>query len=231
MIKVQSVPASQAISFQASKWLHLAILCDVAELKSLFEALGEKRIVATAGVRNVGEEVINEAKFLENYARYIDALKNGVEIPPSQLFLWFTTAISVDLDHFFKIPVTETRGIIRVQKPVIQIQPHWFSYSLTDKKIRSGTFSLDNISWGLQFSYPQLYENPSSKQIHKVLLDPSFTNTPLFKILQKWVRENSRATPFKIGDDTINAPIRIGMQCFPWISQHKGLANKGIHVA
>lgn len=230
-MEIQSVPASQAVSFQASKWLHLALLCEVKELESLFEALGEKKIVSIAGVSNLGEEVIDEASFLENYARYIDALKQGAEIPSSQLFRWFTTAISTDTEHFYKIPVSETKGIIRIQRPVIQIQPHWFSYSATDKKIRSGTFSLDNISWGLQFSYPQLYEDPNSKQIHKVLVESTFPNTPMFKILQKWIREHSRATPFKIENQVINAPIRIGKQCFPWINQHQGLANKGMHVA
>lgn len=230
MSAIPKCSLESALPFQASKWLHHALLCETFELQSLFAALGNKNIISLAGVNKENTEIISEEQFIKNYALYLDLLKNKKNFPPSQLHQWFTSGISVSLDHFRKIVVGDNENIIRISKPVLQIKPHWFDYSETDQRIRSDTFSLDNISWGLQFSYPQIFEDPHTKEIHKVLTEENFPNTRLFKILQKWMRENSQATPFVIGSYRVNAPIRISKGCLSWVNHHKGLMDKGIYV-
>ncbi|KAF3361963.1 hypothetical protein PHSC3_001521 [Chlamydiales bacterium STE3] len=230
MSSIESISLNKVPSFQASKWLHIMLLCDTVELRELFSTFGDKVIVSVAGVNKEGEEIVPQDKFLENYANYIDLLKNGQPFTPSQLHQWFTSAISVDLQHYRKIPVGNNENIIRIVYPVLQIKPHWFDYSMTDQKIRSNTFGLDNISWGLQFSYPQLFEDPYTKQIHKVFSEEQFSNTKLFKSLQRWMRKYSRVTSFQVGDRLINAPIRTGNNSFSWVNAHPSLAKKGMHV-
>lgn len=230
MNSIPKTTLEKILPFQASKWLHAALLCETYELQNLFAALGSKKIVSLASVNKENEEIISEEKFLKNYSIYLELLKNKKSILPSQLHQWFTSGISLDLDHFRKIIVGENENIIRIVKPVLQIKPHWFDYSEMDQKIRSDTFSLDNISWGLQFSYPQIFEDPQTKVIHKVLNEDNFPNTILFKTLQKWMRENSYATPFVVGSYRLNAPIRISKACLPWINSHEGLLNRGMQV-
>ena len=229
MNAIAKVALNKALSYQASKWLHYSLLLEVAELQELLSVLGVK-IVSLGGVSKEGSEILSEEQFLEHYASYLDQLKNQKKLFPSQLHQWFTTGLSLHLDHFCKISVGENENLIRIVRPVIQIKPHWFDYSETDQKIRSDSFSLDNISWGLQFSYPQIFEDPITKEIHKVLTTEQFPNTKLFKNLQKWMRENSQATPFVIGSHKLNAPIRITKACFPWVNHHSGLVKKGMKV-
>lgn len=221
--------SDKAPHYQASKWLHFPLLCDVSELESLFLALGEIKIVALSGVNAEGDEIIPLESFFNHYNSYLNLIKTSEELPSSQLHRWFTSGLSLQLNHFCKIPVGENENIIRIVKPVLQIKPHWFSYSDADQKIRIDTLSLNNISWGLQFSYPQLFEDPQTKNVHKVLKE-NFPNNEPFKNLQKWIRVHTQATPFLVENRKINAPIRIGKACLPWIDEHKGLIKKGIKV-
>ncbi len=58
--------------------------------------------------------------------------------------------------------------------------------------------SRKSVTWGLQFSYPQLYQDPRTRQIFKVTDTPEFPNTALFSKLQKWIRSETLPTPFQV---------------------------------
>ena len=110
------------------------------------------------------------------------------------------------------------------------MQAHHFFFSPLDGKFHPMVLSNESISWGIQFSYPQLYQDPESRQIIKVSDGSVFPNTPLFSKLMKWMRSHTLPTPFLIEESRVNAPIRIGKSALTWIENHPQLKEKGIGI-
>lgn len=228
-----SIPEStleKSFPLQASKWTTLTLLCDEIELSKLFESLGEFFLVSISGVSLEGREISTVEEFLANYKDYLSILKAG-DFPDTNFVREvFTKGLSVSLDHFRKITLKDGRSLIRIVKPVIQIEPCFFLYSQTDQKFHEKAYSADSIPWGLQFSYPQLFQEPESKIIKKIFQDPEYPNGLLFKKIQHWIRNHSTPTPFQIGEKKINAPFRLGKNALPWLNEHPSLKSKGLKV-
>lgn len=215
---------------EASKWLKCPILVDADEIRNLFDALGTFSIFLTSCVckRNGGE--ISRAEFLDCYSQYIETLKSG-KIPDEASYRHqFSSVFTVNSDALYAIPIGDDQQLIRIAKPVIQLQSHRMDYSQADHKFRSMTFGSDSLVWGIQFTYPQLYKDSGTQEIHQVLGDAEFPNTQLFQQLQRWVRANTVPTPFLVGEEKINIPVRLGKHCFSWINKHPQLPIKNLRV-
>ena len=217
------------LPLQASKWLHCPVLVDVAEMQDLLHVLGEFYIVLATGVTKQGEGFLTTEEFIDGYFCYIEALKKG-EIPLNpRIRPYFSTIVTRTLDPLYSVPVGENQQLIKIDKPVIQLQSHRFNYSKADGKFRSMVFGQDSIYWGIQFSYPQLYQD-EQYVVKPVRETEEFPNTSLFKILQRWVRAHTIATPFLVGGKQVNVPIRLGKNCFSWINSHPQLAENCLTV-
>jgi hypothetical protein len=90
-------------------------------------------------------------------------------------------------------------------------------------------FGINSISWGIQFSYPQLYQDENC-QIQVVKPGPEFPNTVLFQKMQRWIRQHTIPTPFLTPYQRINAPIRMGRQVLNWINNHPQLKAKNLSI-
>ena len=215
---------------QASKWLQIQVLLDKEEMSSLFEALGPFEIFLTGCLCPIGKGFVSHDGFLEQYSRYVEALKAG-QLPEEAVFRsYFSSVFTVARDHLFRVLAADNQQIIRVAKPVIQLQMHKMDYSLADGKFRPMVFGMDSIYWGIQFSYPQLYQNPIDKEILQIADRPEFPNTRLFRTLQRWVRHETIPTPFEVSQKKINVPMRLGKNCLSWINHHPQLIRKGLQV-
>lgn len=215
---------------QASKWLSSQALIDADEMASLFNFLGPFHLFSCGTIGKPGQGEIDKKKFLADYSSYIDLLKSGS--PPDSSFFrsLFSPAMTVTTESLFAVPLPNGQEIIRVAKPVVQMQIHNMSYSTVDKKFHPMVFGLDSISWGIQFSYPQLYQDFNTKNVENVKDTPEFPNTKLFHSLQKWMRQNTIPTPFFAEGVLTNVPMRLGKACLPWINIHPHLVKKGISV-
>ena len=215
---------------QASKWLESQALLDTDEIAALFEDLGPFFLYACGAVCEPGKGEVGKEEFLHHYSTYIDTLKRG-EIPePSTFRPFFSPAMTTTRDTLFAIPVANGKQIVRPAKPVVQMQAHHMSYSTVDKKFHPMVFGTDSISWGIQFSYPQLYQDNITKLVEPVKDTPTFPNTRLFHQLQRWMRQNTIPTPFIAENIPVNVPMRLGKNCLTWINSHAGLKAKGITV-
>lgn len=215
---------------QASKWLKVPVLLDGDEMAALLQALSHASIYQTSGLCPQGTGPIDPKDFLEAYRGYVASLKAGL-IPDENLYrAYFSAVMTVTEDALFAVPVDETQQVIRVRRPVVQMQNHRFEYSEIDHQYRSMVYGMDSVLWGIQFSYPQLYQNPVTKDVEQVADTPSFPNTRLFRDLQKWVRDNTVATPIVAHNQRTNVPIRLGKACFPWINSHPQLIKKNLKV-
>lgn len=216
-------------TLQASKWQKCPLLIDVDEMRELLAVLGEFWMVQISGVIPIGQEIISHEAFLDAYQHYILALKQGEQATDSRLRSYFSSVWTTFLEALYTVPVNEKAHLVKVQQPVIQLQAHRFDYSLADQTFRSMVLGVDSIQWGVQFSYPHLYQD-ENLNVFTVREGEQFPNTTLFKRLQKWVRDKTIATPFEVGGKRVNVPIRLGKQCLSWINTHPQLQTKGLRV-
>ena len=217
------------LPLQASKWLDFQFLVDGIEMEALFKELGDFHIFQVGKVCSTNEGYVMKEQFLQVYRAYIDCLKHSKLPDENDYRLPFSVIFTAATDHVFQIPVPNQRHIIRVQKPVLQLQVNQIAYSPADGKFRGLVFGKDSILWGLQISYPQLFQD-ANKNVFNVLSDPQFPNTPLLRKLQQWLRQFTVPTPFQVGEERINVPIRLGKQCFSWINTHPQLIESPIRV-
>lgn len=218
-------------ALQASKWNQVQMLIDANEMHALFDSLGSFSIYLAGALCLEGQEQISKATFLQTYASYVDALKHG-EIPSEKAYRSFFSAVfTLDSSHLFQQAVNVPgKSLIRVAKPCIQLQMLRLTYSDTDAKFRAMLFGADGIHWGLQFAYPQLYMDGMTKEIWHVKESDTFPNTTLFRLLQRWARKATIPTPFLVGKQKTNTPMRLGKECLSWINTHPQLKAKGIAV-
>lgn len=230
MISSLRIGNGSELPLQASKWLEQQLLVDTNEMESLFSALGDFAIFKVGSVCKNDEGELTKNEFLQCYSDYIECLKRG-EIPEEQQFRSvFSSIFTVANDHLFQILVAGDRRIIRVEKPVLQLQVNQISYSTADGKFRAMVFGKGSILWGIQFSYPQLYLDAVTKEVFPVVDSAKFPNTALYRKLQLWVRQNTIPTPFEANGHRVNVPMRLGKLCLPWINSHPQLSSSGIKV-
>ncbi len=213
---------------QASKWLDHAMLLDAQEMVELIEALGTFYMYSVSGVTEQGQEGISQEVFLNAYKEYVTALKTGILPDESRYRQLLSSAWTLFPDHLRVIDVGGGRQLVRAIKPVVQVQLHRLDYSSHEGKFRSMTFGADQILWGVQFSFPQMYKDFATDEI--IQSASLLPNYPLFSRLQRWVREHTVPTPFLVEERLINVSMRLGKRCFSWISHHPQLVAKNIGI-
>lgn len=227
-----SIPTRPVVgsSLQASKWQKVPLLIDENEMEALLSELGLFWIVRTSGLISIGEEVISQVDFLDAYEHYVDALKKGEMTQDPRIRSYFSAILTTFPESLYRVKLNENQGLVKVVQPVIQLQAHRFDYSFADHTFRSMVMGSDSVSWGIQFSYPHMYQN-DDLQVLKVIDTPQFPNTALFKKLQRWIRAHTLATPFEVEGKKVNVPIRLGKRCLQWINNHSQLQAKGLRVS
>lgn len=225
------IPSNPSPSpMQASKWLQIQALVESEELNLLFREIENVKIYLVGNVTGAGEGQISQRAFLEKYATYISLLREGMIPNAADFRPFFSSILTLQEDHVTAIQLGDGKELIRVLKPVIQLQFHTIGFSSIEKKFRPKIMGKDSILWGIQFSYPQLYMDPLTKQIEKVLNENHFPNTSLFRTIQQWIRQHTVPTPFLVDDVKTNVPMRLGKKCFSWINQHPQLQAFKINV-
>ena len=224
-----SSPEKEGV-MRASKWLKHQLLVTEEEMRSLFEALSPFEIfVVSEPVVRETMRVKNE-EFLECFDAYIAALKAGRHPDETALRRIFSTVFTSSRDALYAMEVGRERYLIKPIKPVIQLQLHHFFVSTIDGKFHPMVLGKESITWGIQFSYPQIYQCPKTQDFAKVVLSDQFPNSALFHKLVKWTRLHTQPTPFVFQGKKSNEPIRLGKGCFDWIGRHPGLKERGVSI-
>lgn len=217
-------------TLQASKWQKCQVLLDDVEMERLFASLGAVELYLCGGVLEKGKENLPVSSFIEKYRAYIDQLKNGSVPDINEYRFFFSAFMTTTSEALYAIPVETDKLLVRVSKPIVQVQVLNFHYSDIDGSFHGGVFGKDSIVWGVQFSYPQLYQDAKTKQVDMVRNSSHFPNSLLFNKLQKWMRQNTMPTPFIVNGSIVNVPLRIGKQCLSWINNHPQLIKEHLSV-
>lgn len=209
---------------QASKWISIQALMSSEEMKSFMDVLGEFSIYLT---HPASEPLVSHEQFVKTYEHYVADLQSNTVPENPDYRSFFSSFWSLSEDAVMQVPVGK-KLLCRAVQPVVQLQYHVMGYSPMEGKFRPMVMGKDSIHWGIQFSYPQLFQDQKTQNILKV--DQAFANTTLFQLLRRWMRNQTVPTPFIADGKKTNAPIRIGRQVLPWINSHPQLAPQGIQV-
>jgi hypothetical protein len=211
-------------AFQAAKWLKLQALLDGDELRELVEALAPFWIVPLTPSLSK-EPAMAKEEYLEKYGALISLLQIGKEpldfseVAPT---VWVRSPSS-----FWLQEIAGRRFLVRPSEPWVQVQVHQMTYSAEEKTFYPMALSEDAIFWGLQFSFPGIYQEPRTLEFKEA---KGGLNWELFQILRRWIRDKTMATPMQIQGEKIHLPIRIGKRCFGWIDRHPGLSSRDLKV-
>lgn len=210
--------------FQAARWLKIQALLDDVELASLMQALEPFSIYPLSGALPREAFPMPKERYLATYRGWIEGLKAGI-VPTSfgslNASMWTKSAESLWFQEF-----PDKRVVAKPKEPFLLVQVHFMGYSRVDKVFRPMSLSQDSIFWGLQFSFPQIYEH-TEKGIVEAGDHP---NAVLFQRVRKWSRDNTRPTPMNVEGARENLPIRIGKNCLSWVNDHPALVAKELHV-
>lgn len=216
---------------RASKWLSCQLLLDDGEMESLLQSLPPFRIYIVSCLCPAGKSELSQADFLACYRTYVHALKQGLLPDEATYRHIFSTAFTTTPHSLFVVSAEHNQELMRIAEPVVQLQNHYLAYSTADGKFRAMTFGNDHITWGIQFSYPQLFQDPVTQDALQVDISDRFPNTQLFRQIQHWMRQHTVPTPFIVNGQKINIPMRLGKDCFSWINHHPQLRQKGFQIA
>lgn len=216
-----SSPEKEGV-YQGSKWLKFQVLCQRDEMERLFELCKPLFIFPLTGI--VDGNPISEKSFLAEYDSWISGLKEGRLPEDSALKKILAAAFTDDLDALWLQEVSGKGYLMKMARPTLLVQAHWFSYSEMDGVFRPMSMGPQSIFWGLQFSFPTIYQDAKTMELREV------DRGKLFEKIRFWVREETRATPFIIGGQRTNSSIRLGKGCFSWIGSHPQLKCQGISI-
>ena len=212
---------------QASKWLTFRVLLGLEELSCLIEALPPFLIYNASKLTKLSETFIEMRAFKERYSEYLNALERGSfkQAPPCFSSIWTTRPSSV-----YAFEVKKDRFIIKPTLPPVQVSHHQFSFSHDNQTFHSMLHSHEATPWGLQFSYPQIFSNTLGGEVVEVLKNQEMPNNRFFMALSKWMRKETRPTPFLFEDNRLNATFRIGKQSLHWAEKYLNLEPLRIKI-
>lgn len=224
-----SSPQEEGV-LRVSKWLKYQVLLSSEEMRELCSALDPFSIYSVSGVVKASDALIPQNTFLEKYDSYVQTLQRQQFPVETDLKRFFSSIFTLSPEVLYAMKVGEDKYLIKAIKPVIQLQAHHFFVSAVDGKFHPMVLSDESITWGIQFSYPQIFQDPKTHAFSKVGQTAEFPNSVLFLRLAKWLRYNTQPTPFIYQNKRVNVPMRIGKKCLSWINDHPGFAERNLKV-
>jgi len=215
-------------TLQASKWLHVRMLLDQEELQELVSLIAPCFFVNVAKIGQSDELLIEVDTLLAHYREYIKGLQNPLEKGVDKTR--FSLALSKTLDPFYAMAIKDQQFLIKMKTPVIRVQLFQWHYVEETKQFITTAQLSQGLSWGLEFSFPQFYQDPKTYQPVEILKDLSNPNTQMFKQIQKWARSKTEPASFLIHQEKLIAPFKIGKKCLPWIQSYCSLRSRGWEV-
>lgn len=207
-------------SMGMAQWTPVRALLDIDEMRALCSHLPPFSLYQAGSVLPLGEGRLSLEEFLLAYAEYISSLKQSKTPPYKQLRRALCAFWSAEENAIAVQAVSEKEQVLSPAIPLIQLQPHAFCYSAFDHSFRSMVFGPTSMPWGLQWSHPQVYQDPLTQAIFKVAKEPNKPNNLLFRTLQRWMRHHTGTLQVLVENKRTCLPIRVGPSCLNWMQKH-----------
>ncbi len=211
-------------TLRVARSLKHQVLLDTNEMEALLTHLGDFSLYIVSQPVKETEVEISPKSFLDLYGRYAESLKRGELIQDPSLRPFFSSIWTTDSSLLYAMEVGQQKVLVKPLRPVLQLQMHDFIFSSLEKKIHPLVQGSASIPWGIQFSYPQIYQDPQTEEIVKVPRD--LPNSQLYLRLSRWLRAHTRPTAFIYKGERIISSLRLGVSCVSWIHHHPKLQGE-----
>ncbi len=225
----KSTPQVEGMALM-SKYLSYDVLLDASEMQDLISYLGDIYLCNLSELITIDRAISSKEDFMQKYSAYVTSLVDSKEKFEDSETRIFSSFITKDLKSVYAFEMKDGKCLIKQKEPMLQMRSHSFSYNRENDTFHSMNFGESTIAFGVQFSYPQIFQDPKTKKIHHVLKEDQFLNNLLYKNLVKWMRKNTKPTPFLIDGKRKIATFRLGKNCFSWINSHRGLLQNKLVV-
>lgn len=214
---------------QGSKWLTFRLLIDSQEMEEFISFCGEISMVNVAEVVSEKTALISRADFLSCYQSYVTSLAKGLEPKRSSLRPFFSLAWTASKEALCAFSLSEDRWMVKPISPVVQLSHHFFLFSPENQRFHSMACGHEGISWGLQFSYPQLYARSAEGKAHFSAKGKQ-PNGVLLQRMKQWIRQNTRPTRFFFQKQQLTAVFRISRRAAAWMADYPLLKQLGLEL-
>lgn len=208
--------------YQASKWSKFPVLCEPEELALLFARLEPFSLFHLGSIGD--GKPLSSVLFLQEYGKWVEGLQKGIAPSEASLRRYFASVFADDPSAVWLQEIGEKGFLVRLRRPLLQMQAHFFTYSSVDGEIRSLSMGERSIFWGIQFSYPQVYQDGKSGEICKA------EGGELLKTIRSWQRDATVPAVFSTPSGEKKPPFRLGKKSREWIGGYAALKNEGLVI-
>ncbi len=199
-------------SYRASKWLSFYCLFSDLELQSIIEKLEVLRVFNLSQVGNEKKLSLDKLDFFNFYKNYLEAMRLDQKEVLGEISKAMNLGVCFELEDYYKLSVGDNRFIIKNKAPIIQIHPFSFRYDRILHKFFDQAKSSDAIFFGLEFKFPQIYQDPKTSKVIEVYKEGIDINAKKFKILRRFIKDSSRPARFLIDGEKKVATFRVGLE-------------------
>ncbi len=202
---LENIPYNDSRDFgvmHVSKWQHFHLKLSLEGLSSLFDALSLHHAYLVGQLCTRDACIESLSRFTTTYAQFLQAEEENKTA--------FRKALTVGLSQdpsVFSLKRLASGVIVTPHLPYIQVRLSTYTVS-DDCKVHPGTLGSNAAPWGLQFSYPLLFMNEKEGIGKNVLTEEGFVNTPLYKKMQKWIREMTKPAKVLVDGSLVQTTLR-----------------------
>lgn len=230
---MQEIPISTVSEegvYRASKYQRVQMLLEQEELEGLFNELNNFYILEYSKVLEQDNHIVSKEEFLLRYKTYLTALKTNPKNITRDLLSSLSVTFSKNLDVYYQVKINDQKTLIKLKAPAILVQPFTFHLDLENESVFTSVHTEERIFWGLEFSFPGVYQDGKTIDVIEIFKDLKSPNTTLFKTLQKYARRNTTPTSLLFKDSSKNFSFRLGKKCYRWINEYSKLHEHNLIV-
>lgn len=220
-----SLPQAQN-RYRASKWIAFQMLLTRNELEDLFNEISAQVFCCIAKVDEEKNLLYHKESYLSLYTSYLEALKSQNKFLIKQLLISLNVALAYDESSLYKVLAPNNKCLIKIKKPCIQVKPFNFVYHFGLEKFLTNIKSEEAIYFGLEFSFPQIFQDPQSQEIQSLFKNNLSLSETYFNKIRLFVREKTKPAKFLISDKRKVATFRIGKTCAGFVEELSFLKEK-----
>ncbi len=213
------------MSFAASRWVSVGLLMSAEEWKTFFQAFPRLRLYKVAAVVMEGAEELPFEEFYSLVESFATEIQTKLDMDLSSYRIPFSCALSESKESFTIQALPSQRVLLKPKEPVIQLRPLSFSIS-SEGKIQTKSWGKNHICWGIQMSYPQLFQDPATQNIIQALSE--HPHGVLFKKVLHWIRHHTKSVFLKGQEKSAAFSLKVGKESVYLLSKHEQCRKNGV---
>ena len=215
-------------AFKTSKHQRVQVFLSKDEFLDLLESLGEFYIVEHSKVLSCNAKTLSNEELISRYQKYLDAIYK--EEVSRDVLMSLSLAISGDCSSFYKIELPDQRCMVKQKMPALLLQPFSFHFDRENQEVFTGVHTEERIYFGVEISYPTIFQEPHSLETRFLLKEKDNQNTKIYKELTRRIRKMTVPTQLQINEKKKAFSFKIGVKQLLFAAKHPKLKKENLKL-